>query len=258
MENIIMNIQYFADGAAGETEPKVSAKPSDNIEEKKEANKLDFDELVRGDYRQEYNKKVEEIIKNRLKDHYQLKKSLEDITEALNGLKDKLGIKAKDNKEIISQITERLGKADSTFNVKETNSSDEVRNEKNTLTNARGEVMKLLSNSEKAKEYYPQFDIKKELKDPEFRKILKFTGNDPKKAFEILHFDEIVSSIIRDTAKLAQERMAGSIAAKASRPVEGAQSASSTVYINQDPKSLSKADRADIKRRVRRGEKIVW
>lgn len=257
MENIIMKIQYFADGA-GETEAKVSAEPSDNTEEKKEVNKVDFDELVRGDYRQEYNKKVEEIIKNRLKDHYQLKKSLEDITAALNGLKDKLGIKAKDNKEIISQITERLEKGDSAFNVKEANSSNEMRNEKDTLTNARKEVMKLISDSEKTKEYYPQFEIQKELKDPEFRKVLKFTGNDPKKAFEILHFDEIISSVIRDTAKLAQERMAGSIAAKAVRPVEGAQSAAGTVYINQDPKSLSKADRADIKRRVRRGEKIVW
>lgn len=251
-------LQYFAEEA--EKNENTGGKPTLDAEGESVNIKTDFDELIRGEYRDEYSKRVEDIVKNRLKDHSELKKNLGDITSALTELKNELGIEAEGVDGIIAELKEHIRKEKGDVDAKGADTREKKENASPLVNseNAGNTMAKLLKGCDETKELYPQFDIKKEFSNPDFRRILKLTDNDPKKAFEILHHDEIIAGVIKDTARMTEERLAGSIASRAARPAEGAQSAASAVYINRDPKSLSKADRADIKKRVRRGERIVW
>lgn len=108
-----------------------------------------------------------------------------------------------------------------------------------------------------ARAIYPEFDFAKEIHNPVFKAVIN-AGGTVLNAYESAHPAETRQAIIDKAYKEAQEKLAGSINANAQRPSEGAIANSSTAKVITDPKSLTKAERAEIKNRVRRGEKIIW
>ena len=108
-----------------------------------------------------------------------------------------------------------------------------------------------------ARAIYPEFDFAKEIHNPVFKAVIN-AGGTVLNAYESAHPAETRQAIIDKAYKKAQEKLAGSINANAQRPSEGAIANSSTAKVITDPKSLTKAERAEIKNRVRRGEKIIW
>lgn len=119
-------------------------------------------------------------------------------------------------------------------------------------------VRELADRVRAATELYPEFDITTELRDPKFAMLLGLTDNDPKKAYEMKYHDLILTNAMHYAVKSAEDRIAKSMASKHARPNEGAATDYAAVVINTDPKSLTKAQRSEIKKRVRRGEKILW
>lgn len=249
----IFDIQYFADTAENLT----GEKESPDAGETRVSDKPTFDELIADEYREEYGKRVEEIVKKRLSDHAELKKNSESLARSITELGESLGIESAEPVEIISAVMDQLAQSCDTADAQGAEPDNDEGDE------AAGKAHKallagLIRGCEMTKEYYPQFDIRRELTDPRFRALLRLTGNNPKKSFEILHHDEILASAVRDAARLAEERLAGSIASKAHRPSEGAGTAVTSIYIDRTPSSLSRKEREDIKKRVRRGERVTW
>lgn len=109
-----------------------------------------------------------------------------------------------------------------------------------------------------AKEFYPHFDIAKELRDPEFAMLLQITKGDPKRAYEMKYHDLILTNAMHYAVTAAESRISDSMAQRSVRPDENAVRGSAPVVITTDPKALTRAQRAEIKKRVRRGEKILW
>lgn len=252
----IFDIQCFAE----EAENMTGAKESPDAGETREADKPTFDELIADEYREEYGKRVEEIVKKRLSDHAELKKNSESLTRSITELGESLGIESSKPDEIISAIKEQLADRSDTADTADAQGAEPDDNEGGEADKEEHKALlaRLVRGCEMTREYYPQFDIRRELTDPRFRALLRLTGNDPKKSFEILHHDEILASAVRDAARLAEERLAGSIASKAHRPSEGAETAVASIYIDRTPSSLSRKEREDIKKRVRRGERVTW
>lgn len=116
---------------------------------------------------------------------------------------------------------------------------------------------KMDSQVREARAIYPEFDFAKEIHNPVFKAVIN-AGGTVLNAYESAHPAETRQAIIDKAYKEAQEKLAGSINANAQRPSEGAIANSSTAKVITDPKSLTKAERAEIKQRVRRGEKIIW
>lgn len=110
---------------------------------------------------------------------------------------------------------------------------------------------------QEARAVYPTIDFSAEIQNPAFRAIIT-AGGSVKNAYEAVHSAEIHQAIRDKAVKEAQEKLAGSINANAQRPAEGAIANVASAKVITDPKSLTKAERAEIKNRVRRGEKIVW
>ena len=111
--------------------------------------------------------------------------------------------------------------------------------------------------AEKVKEIYPSFDFKAEAQNPEFLKLLR-NGNSVEHAYKVLHFDELTQNAARVAAQTADAQAQARIKQKASRPSENGTSSQSAAIVKNDVKSLTRAERAEIARRVQRGDIIKF
>ena len=77
-----------------------------------------------------------------------------------------------------------------------------------------------------------------------------------KLAYEVRHMDEIKAGVAQNTAKQTEKQVVESIRAKGSRPSENGTSSQSGFTVKDDVSKWSKKDRAEIAKRVARGETI--
>lgn len=114
-----------------------------------------------------------------------------------------------------------------------------------------------MDSANQAKEMYPDFDLRTELKSPAFVRMLH-SGVDVKTAYEVLHKDEIIPAAMQYAAKTVESRLASACASSALRPRENGVGGAGAVVIGSSVSSLSRRDIADIARRVERGERISF
>lgn len=116
-------------------------------------------------------------------------------------------------------------------------------------------VAKWYQQEKEVQTIYPNFNLKEAASNNHFVELLN-ANIDVKTAYEVAFKDDIMKQVI---AK-AQENTVNNIKAKNNRPSENAASkkTSSNVMIKDNVSNLSKADREEIARRVARGEKITF
>lgn len=107
------------------------------------------------------------------------------------------------------------------------------------------------------KEMYPSFDVKTEVKNKAFVDMLK-NGISMEHAYKVLHFDELTQNVAKEAARNADARATEKIKQKASRPSENGISSQSAAIVRSDVSTLTRDERAEIARRVARGEKITF
>ena len=102
-------------------------------------------------------------------------------------------------------------------------------------------------------ELYEVQNVEELLKDNKFKALLK-SGCSVKEAFDMTHIDKIIEKSVKEE----NEKLLRSIRTKAIRPEESALSGYGSFSSSVSVKNLSDRQRADIRERVRRGEKIVF
>jgi hypothetical protein len=112
-----------------------------------------------------------------------------------------------------------------------------------------------MEQAEKAKTIYPSFDLRAEMNNPKFLDLLR-ANIDVRTAYEVIHKDDIIPAAMQFTAKTVEQKLTNKIIANGARPTENGISSQSSAVVKSDVSQLSKADRAEIIRRVQRGEKI--
>lgn len=116
---------------------------------------------------------------------------------------------------------------------------------------------KLVQQSESVKAMFPGFNLLAELQNPTFARLTApDVGISVMDAYQVVHRDEIQPMAMQVAVQKTQERMSQSIQANANRPTENGLSRSAALDVRDDPSKWSKADREEVKRRVRMGEKI--
>ena len=111
--------------------------------------------------------------------------------------------------------------------------------------------------ADRVKEIYPSFDFKKEAQNPEFLSLLR-NGNSVEHAYKVLHFDELTQNAARVAAQTADAQAQARIKQKASRPSENGTSSQSAAIVRDNVANLTRKERAEIAKRVARGEKISF
>jgi len=117
--------------------------------------------------------------------------------------------------------------------------------------------MQLRANEAQVKQVYPNFDLKTELKDRNFFSLLN-VGIPMQMAYEMRHMKELQDAAVRAAVQTTEQQMATKMKSKNARPSENGTASKSAVVVKSDVSKLTREDRAEIARRVARGESISF
>ena len=246
---------------AAEVQTEATTAPDRNAE---------FEKLIKGEYKDLYDAKVQDTIQKRLKGSKETVDKYNALSPTLELLAKKYGVDAADieglNKAIEEDNSfyedEALEKGMTVQQLKEVKKMERENadlkrqmEEAQKQENGRKLYSEWMQQAEDTKQVYPSFDIRAEMNNPKFVDLLR-SNIDVRTAYEVLHKDDIIRGAMQFTAKTVESKLAKNIAANGARPTENGMSSQSAAVVKSDVSQLSKADRQEIIRRVQRGEKI--
>jgi len=240
--------------AKGQTSPANGTKPS-------------FEELVKGEYKDDYGKAMSTAIKERIKNIKQAEETLGLLDPAIKALMQKHGLEEGDYKGLVERITdddalyedEALQKGIPVQTLKEMKKLEadkamlqKIQSERIQEEGLQKHFQSLVEQGQQVKEMYPGFDLQAELQNPEFVDLTRPETRIPVlKAYQLIHQDEIIGGAMQFTAKKTAEKLSHSIAAGASRPNEnGLNPSSNAPNLTDDPRTWSRE-------RMKRAEQLV-
>ena len=231
-----------------------------------------FEALIKGEYKDLYDQRMQDTIQKRLKGTSETVQKYQALTPVLQMLGEKYGVDANDVDALSKAIeddesfyeNEALERGLTVEQVKEIrkmqreNEALKAQMEQAEMTKrADALYASWLEQAEQTRQVYPSFDLQAELQNEQFRNLLQ--SNVPlQTAFEVIHKDEIIPAAMQYTAQKVTEKVANSIRAGQNRPQEGAMGNRSPVNVKSDVSQLTKADVEEINRRVARGERITF
>ena len=230
-----------------------------------------FEELIKGEYKDLYDSRVQDTIRQRLKGNEAIVQKYNALAPMLDLLAGKYGVEP-DNVEALSKAIEddetfyeeeALEKGMSVQQVKEYRKmmrenkalKEQMEAQKN-QQQVDATVAAWMRDADAVRQIYPNFDFRTELQNDQFRMLIQ--SNIPvQTAYEVVHKDELIPAAMQFTAKQVEAKVANNVRAGQKRPAEGAASSRSAVQVKSDPSKFTKADMDEIERRVARGERIV-
>lgn len=230
----------------------------------------EFEKLIKGQYKQQYDAKVQDTIQKRLKGTKEAVDKFTALQPTIEILARKYGVDAGDiealNKAIEDDDSyfeqEAMEKGMSVKQLKEFRTIErenadlrQQMQERQKQESANRLYSQWMQQAEDTKKVYPSFDLRDEMGNSEFVKLLN-SNVDVRTAYEVLHKDEIIPAAMQFTAKTVESKIANKIAAGGARPAENGMNTGSAAVVKSDVSQLTKADRQEIIRRVARGEKI--
>lgn len=260
VSNPLANVQYgIQEGAA----------PAAEVQKTTDLN-AEFEKLIKGQFKEPYDARVQETIQKRLKGTKETVDKYNALQPVLEILGKKHGVDATD----IEALTKAIQDDDSYFEeealergitvqqLKEIRSMErenaalkQQMQQRETQENANKLYASWMTQAEEIQKVYPSFDLRAEMDNPEFVGLLRSNVN-MRTAYEVLHKDEIIPAAMQFTAKTVESKIAKKIAAQGARPAENGMSSGSAAVVKSDPSLWTKEDRREVARRVARGEKI--
>ena len=230
----------------------------------------EFERLIKGEYKDLYDARMQDTIQKRLKSSKETVDKYNALTPTLEMLAQKYGVDIGDIESLNKAIQEddsyyeeeALEKGISVQQLKEIRKMERENaalkaqmEEAQRQENGKKLYATWMQQAEEAKQIYPSFDIETEMANPKFVDLLR-SNIDVRTAYEVLHKDDIIRGAMQFTAQTVESKIAKKIASNGARPAENGMNSQSAAVVKSDVSQLSKADRAEIIRRVQRGEKI--
>lgn len=302
MSKILMNLLLFAEGAAAAeagaengvadqgadpavvygVEPKEAASghPKSGTDEKTDnkAEKRTFEELIKGEYKADFDARVKGILDNRFKNAKNDEKRLRAHEPIMQVLAERYGVKDGDPAEILKAL-----EGDTSFyeeeaaqrgmDVKDLVELKRVARENEALKasidaanrqqqedqRARAIYADWVQQSKALETKFPGFNLETEMQNPDFVQAMNVQGMTVEKAFMIAHLNEIQPQLMKIAADKAEEKVVNNIRSRQSRPAENGVSAyNASVIRKTDPSKLTDKDIDEVVRRSRMGEKISF
>ena len=229
-----------------------------------------FEELIKGEYKDLYDRRVREALKKRLKGTQENAERLQALAPTMELLEKRYGVKAGDLEALNRAIEEDAGfyedeAARTGIPVEQLKQMRRMERENQQLRQTMDELRaqenadrmyrQWLEQEQETRQVYPQFSLEAEMENEQFLRLMR-SGVDVKTAYEVVHKDEIIPAAMQFAAKTAEQKVVNKIRAGGARPMENGVQDQSASLVKTDVSQLSKADRAEIIRRVERGEKI--
>lgn len=239
-----------------------------------EQRKAEFEKLIKGEYKEEFQKRTQGIINDRFKETKGLQEQLKSHNDLISMLSERYGVDANDVKALTKAIEdderflrdEAMEKGLTVKQLKEIKALErenaafkQAQEEAENKAKADQTLAKWMEEGEalKAKYGLEGFDLNTEAQNPDFVKMLQ-TGVSVESAYMAMHFDEMLGGAMAHTAAQVRTGIANSIGQRASRVAENGVSAKNNATFKTDVNQLTKADRDKIDKLVARGANITF
>lgn len=260
---VIYGKQPDAQSAESETEN------GDNSENDEVSLDEQFDAIIKGDFKEAYDKKVQSHIKHRLGDVKKIETENKEMKAVIDVLAQRYGIdnpsdilkRLEDDSRLWEDAAEEAGLTVEQYKEMQGLKRENSQYRAQEIARSRAqEAQKIydgwLDEANQVKQRYPNFNLEDEIKNPDFRGLIQ--NNIPmEKAYETIHLNEIVQGVSEFSARRAEENAVLKIQNRKARPKENIASSSSGVIIKDDPSKFTAKDRAEIIKRAARGEIIT-
>ena len=290
MSNLVIDLRLFDGEGAGAapaaaeavapTEPQATQDPTPTGEatQTQPADlEADFETLIKGEYREQFNKRTQAIVDRRFKHANEVEQQLAQHKSLATVLGDHYAVDGSDIDALTRAIeddtsmyeAEAMEKGISVEQLKlmkryerENKELREAQQERERREKADQTYQGWFTQAEEFKQLYPSFDLEAEIRDPEngqaFINLLQ-SGVPLKAAFTALHNDEIMKGTIQYTAQQVAQKTMNSIAANSARPSEAGARGQAAASIKQygDVNTMTDAQREELIRRAQRGERIA-
>lgn len=232
----------------------------------------EFEKMIKGEYKDLYDKRVQDTITKRLKSTKETVDKYNSLAPTLEALSRKYGVDATDIEALNRAIEEddsyyeeeALEKGVTVEQLKEIKKMErenaQLRAEREQAEKQAEfdrDMAKWIEESKEAQKSFPNLDLWTELENPQFFGLLKM-GVSMENAYFAIHHKELVPQAMQYTAKEVESKLAKKIAGSGMMPRTNGTNSVAPSVVKSDVTQLSKADRAEIARRVARGERISF
>ena len=238
----------------------------------------EWNSLKKGRFAEQYGRDVQAAIQDRFKNQADLQGQLNQMKPMLDALCQQRGIQAGDYNALSQAIldddslyeddAEAAGMTVEAYkNYKqleaEANAARQRAAMDQQMAQFNAHLQNLVRQGEELKKVFPDFDLQRELQNPNFRRMTDPSVNlSVEDAYYACHHAELQPRAVMAGVQRAQRQIAQSLQANASRPVEGAMSGNQqAAKIAIDPKSMTREQRQKLKeelsRRRARGEIVT-
>lgn len=234
-----------------------------------------FEQLIKGEYKEQFNARMQEAISKRFKNSEAVAERQKKLAPILEVLGNKYGVDISDiDKMDLDKLNKAIMEDDSYFEQEalekgipvetlkelkrmeaENKSMKEAMEARQRQEQNKKAYEELVRQSAQVKEAYPGFDLRTEMNNPNFGRLIA-AGVDARTAYEVVHRDEIQPAMAQYMVQKTAEKISNQIQSGQRRVSENGVNSQSTPVVKTDVTKLTKADREEIARRVARGEKI--
>lgn len=247
--------------------------------------RMTWDEIMADEeYKARYNESVSKTVQARLKNERGARETLDKLAPTIEALCSKHGLDPKnpdyealakavgDDDPAIDELAVKLGTsretARSLLDNRRENERLKADKERRRQEEAQAErsrieaehYRKLVEQGEALKKVFPSFDLQKELQNDAFCRMTApgrgFVSVED--AYCLIHRKEIQAAEAEVVAKRTAEQMANAIRSNGMRPDENGTTGQAPTTSVVDPRRMTPQERADIRRRIKAGEKISF
>ena len=236
----------------------------------------EFEGLIKGKYKKQFDSRVQGIVKERLKGANQREQEYREreriMAPALALLAQRYGVKGGDYQGLADSITnddsyyqdEALEQGLTVQQLRTMRKLErdnmimrQAQEQQQRDAQAQARTAQMRQQEQEAQKLYPNLNLDVEMQNPAFVRLVAPPVNiDVRTAYEIVHRDELQGMGMAIGTRQAAQRVAASVAANKARPREGAAAAAAPAA-KTDPATLTKADREEIRRRVKAGDRTI-
>ena len=273
----VLRLQRFAEGGSEGADSGVTSQDaagsageatSQDAAAEAQETRVSFDELIKGEYKEDYDKAVQKIVRQRFAKAKANEEQLSKVTPILQALASKYGCDAAD----VDAIAQYVGEDDALYEdaalqagmtvdqykqyarVMAENQrliAERQANEQRRAMNAK--VAQWREEEKAIKAEFPGFDLDSMIQDDTFNRMVQ-DGVSLRNAYIAMEADSILPAAMSYAAQQGARKAQATIAQRGSRPMEGGMSGQAASKVKTDVSKMSNAEIADMAARIMRGE----
>ena len=258
----------YGKGQPAPSQAQGSAEPAEKTIQER------WEEAKKGEFAELYGQDVQNAVRDRFRNQADVSEQLNALEPMLKVLRERAGVESNDDliRHVMDDDSLYEEEADAagmtvsayrTFKELEAQNEEMRAREEQSLQDQmfRNHFGKLVQQAEELKQRFPSFNLQEELKNQKFFQLTSpDVGVSVEDAYFAVHHKELAPQMMAYGMDRARQQMGQTLQARGNRPAEGAMKSTGgqAAALRLDPRNMTRAERAEIKRQVRMGKRVSF